>query len=283
MKKLSFLFLLASVLLFTQCTKDDASLEPAPPKPYSKPLVVDHVLPSGQIYTRTVYTYNAKGLETGIKSGSYERKNYKYEGKKLSYTDVAYNIDNGDVWSQTECTILFSDTRYTLPLNKEQITTYKNGTRMREVYVYNTQGLETSYKQNVNDVLDSERIDYKYEGQKSSFTEVWYTENGERRRVMKYVATYEDTEYKRPLVVKIVYSFPDEGFYHNRFVYTYNAQGLVTSYKGYEEDEGREEEEKLVDEYKDYTYGDKKSSYTKLIYGGGLNLREFKVNTTYLY
>lgn len=276
MKKLSFLFLLASVLLFTQCTKDDASLEPTLPKPYSKPLIIDYVFSSGLVYDRTIYTYNSKGLETGIKSGSFERKNYKYEEKKLSYTDVVYSYNGEDISYQTECITYFGDTQYTRPLKIEQITTYQNGMRVREVYTYNSLGSETSCKKYVNDVLDSERINYKYEGQKSSFTEVWYTKNGEKTRLMNCTATYEDTEYKRPLVVEFVYSSPYDDFKASeRTVYSYNAQGLVTNVKNYSG-------EMLMREKKDYTYGDKKSSYTEA-FSDGLSALSATINTTYLY
>lgn len=276
MKKLSFLFLLASVLLFTQCTKDDASLEPTPPKPYSKPLIVDYVSSSGQVYNRTIYTYNSKGLETGIKSGSFERKNYKYEEKKLSYSDVVYGYNGEDISYQTERVTYFGDTQYTRPLKIEQITTYQDGKRERGVYTYNAYGSEISCKRYKNDVLDSERINYKYEGQKSSFTEVWYTENGEKTRLMNCTATYEDTEYKRPLVVELVYSSPYDDFKSSeRTIYTYNAQGLVTNTKNYSG-------EMLMREHKDYTYGDKKSSYTEA-FGDGLSALNATINTTYLY
>lgn len=269
--------LVTSALLFIRRTKGDMNFEPIPPKPYSMPLVIDLIAPSGQIYNRMIYTYNSKGLETSIKTGSeegYERTNYKYEGKKSSYTDVFYDVNNNRY--QTECITHFGDTKYTRPLKMEKITTFHDGTRDREVYTYNSKGLETSCQKYVEDILDSERIKYNYEKMKSSYTEVWYTTNGEKVRLMNYTATFEDTEYKRPLVIELAYSSPyNDTKYTNRVVYTYNAQGLEIGRKNYSGD-------KLTHERKDYTYEDKKSSYIE-VFNDGLSTMGFKTNITYLF
>lgn len=150
--------LVTSALLFIRRTKGDMNFEPIPPKPYSMPLVIDLIAPSGQIYNRMIYTYNSKGLETSIKTGSeegYERTNYKYEGKKSSYTDVFYDVNNNRY--QTECITHFGDTKYT----------------NRVVYTYNAQGLEIGRKNYSGDKLTHERKDYTYEDKKSSYIEVF--------------------------------------------------------------------------------------------------------------
>lgn len=274
MKKFSFLLSIAMTLLFTQCVKNEISLDPIPPEPYSKPLVVEAIYPNGGFRSRTIYTYNSKGLETGIKADmNYERTNYKYEGKRCSYTDM-WGDYKGNRLIQTECIMTFWDTKYTRPLSVSNITTYNNGDVEREVYIYNSEGLETSYKKYVNEILYMDRINYKYEGMKSSYTEIEYATNGETVSLNTYSATFEDINYKRPLVIENVWSFPAHvEIYSQRTVFSYNAQGLVTSRKSYQNDN-------MVNESKDYTYEDKKSSYNLVYYDGHSSMM---VNTTYLY
>jgi hypothetical protein len=227
---------------------------------------------NGTEASRTEYTYDTEGRETGYKyfsngTLSQQYRDYQYNGRTITCWGDTYTA--GSVSSSGKIQRTYSDLNWIQLTQQIQYAT--NGTELsRMEYTYDTEGRETGYKYFLNGTtLYSQFRDYQNNGRTIT---CWYDMYiGGSIVSGKIQRTYSDLNW---IQITQQIQYDANGTESNRMEYTYDTEGRETGYKSFGIGP-------VSYQYRDYQYNGQTIICWFDMYTSGSVNSSFKIERTY--
>ena len=128
--------------------------------------------------SKTIYTYDIHGRETGRKSYSngiiyLEQRNYSYSGKEAIYYHDDYI--NGILSSSRKCKVVFFDDHYYKLTSSVSYAADGITEASKTIYTYDIHGRQTGRKSYSNGIIYLEQRNYSYSGKEAIYYHDDYT------------------------------------------------------------------------------------------------------------
>ena len=186
-----------------------------------------------------------------------ESIDYKYGDKTRSYTVNMYM--NGDLTQSSNYNDTFADDIYRNMLVSEMTNNVGDNKGVRRYeWTYDDNGRIIGMKHYLNDVLQSEQRDYVWTPNSCEYVEETFLPFPSVQHVLKQ---FKDDNYVQNVLE--VHKMDMNGMQSElRSEFEYDDDGNIISMKSYNNGQ-------LMSEWKDYTWGNKKSTHTEIMYMNG--------------